>query len=129
MTPADRSHVDRSKRLLPSTGVTTAASKTMPIKQAASMTNLKTGSTLSTKRTRARFVSLPRLAKEGQGGGFPLRPGSDGPGLQLTVHVDGVHLLVVEAEQVLDLRALRNRRRVAPHDVLEFLAADVDRPV
>src|SRR5262245_34571039 len=35
-----------------------------------------------------------------------------------------VDVLVVEAEQVFDLRALGNRRRITPHDVLDDLVAD-----
>src|SRR5438445_95248 len=48
--------------------------------------------------------------------------------LRLAVHED-VDPLVVEAEQVRDLRDLGYRRRVGPDDVVETLAADRRRPV
>jgi HHH domain len=40
-----------------------------------------------------------------------------------------VDVLVVEAEQVFDLRALGNWRRITPHDVLDELVAHPSRPV
>src|SRR5258706_637452 len=40
-----------------------------------------------------------------------------------------VDVLVVEAEQVFDLRALGNWRRITPHDVLDELIAHPSRPV
>src|ERR1700730_907732 len=59
----------------------------------------------------------------------PLGPGSYRLGLQLAVHIDGVDLLIVEAQEILDLRALGDWRWIAPDDIGEFLAADVDGPV
>src|SRR5437867_3918724 len=58
-----------------------------------------------------------------------LRPGRNGLRLELAVDVNGVHLLVEEAEQVLDLRTFRDRCRVGPDNVRELLTVDVDRPV
>src|SRR6516164_5605601 len=40
-----------------------------------------------------------------------------------------VDVLVVEAEQVFDLRALGNWRRITPHDVLDELVAHPGRPI
>src|SRR4029077_7177176 len=40
-----------------------------------------------------------------------------------------VDALVVEAEQVFNLRALGNWRRITPHDVLDELVAHPSRPV
>src|SRR5262245_15649 len=40
-----------------------------------------------------------------------------------------VDVLVVEAEQVFDLRALGNWRRITPHNVLDDLVAHPSRPV
>src|SRR5271167_1889396 len=45
-------------------------------------------------------------------------------------HIDvQVDVLVVETEQVFNLRALGNWRRITPHDVLDDLVAHPSRPV
>src|SRR5712692_8161864 len=58
------------------------------------------------------------------------RPPSARPGrlVELAVDVD-FGFLVIERQQVLNFGALRNRKRVTPHDVGEDLVADPGRPV
>src|SRR5438270_3654482 len=56
-------------------------------------------------------------------------PGGLGLRLQLSVDVDLIDLLVVEAEKVLDLGTLRNGRGIAPHDVPGYRVADPHRPI
>src|SRR3989442_2996178 len=56
------------------------------------------------------------------------RPGGHGTDLQLPV--DGeVHPLVVEAEQALDLGALRDRGGIAPDEILQQTVPAAKRPV
>src|SRR6478752_1228890 len=57
-----------------------------------------------------------------------LRERRDWSILQHPINVQ-VDALVVEAEQVFDLRALGNWRRITPHDVLDELVAHPSRPV
>src|ERR1700682_6046704 len=81
-----------------------------------------------TDRSRSTPPPRPPPAR-GEGERTLLGPGSHGFRLEFAVHVDGVDLLVVEAQEILDLRALGDRRRITPNDVGEFLAGDIDRPV
>src|SRR5262245_18545400 len=57
-----------------------------------------------------------------------LREGRDWSILQHPIDVQ-VDVLVVETEQVFNLRALGNWRRITPHDVLDELVTHASRPV
>src|SRR3954469_6254228 len=73
----------------------------------------------------AESAGAPRATRPARN--FRSRPGRDRPLLALAVD-DEVDLLVEEAHQPSDARVLRDRGRVAPHEVLHDPVADADRP-
>src|SRR5205823_3436269 len=76
------------------------------------------------RRREAPAHSFPRTSAKRRA----LRPGSDGPRLELVVDVD-VYFLIEKAEVLLDPGTLRDRVWIAPHDVGQLVAADLCHPV
>src|SRR5262245_39736771 len=73
------------------------------------------------------FFALVRSLTIARRSGPGLRERRDRSILQRLIDVQ-VDVLVVKAEQVFDLRALGNWRRITPHDVLDELVAHPSRP-
>src|SRR6516225_10351618 len=71
---------------------------------------------------------LPETGVDGGGGRPRLRERRDRSILQHPIDVQ-VDVLIVEAEQVFDLRALGNWRRITPNDVPDELVSYPSRPV